>query len=264
MKCLEVEKLEAGVAVLRICREDALNALNMALLGELEETLQTLRADTSIRALILTGDGDKSFVAGADIVEMQGMTSSQAVQFSRLGHRVTRMIEDLPFPTLAGVNGYALGGGMELALSCDFICASDTAVFGLPEVGLGVIPGFGGTVRLSKWIGLSKAKELIFSGARLSSAQAEKYGLVAHIYKKEEFWISTVALAKQIASKSAGAVQAAKRLMQEEIHSNENPAKFDVEAMTFGTLFGHTDQVEGMKAFVEKRKPVFVGHGPTG
>ena len=162
-KNLVLETLDPGIRVVKISRPEALNALNTETLDELKVALTEASNDTSVRVVILTGAGDKSFIAGADITEMKDKNAGEGIRFSQLGHEVTKLLELMPKPTIAAVNGYALGGGTEMAIACDFIVASDKAVFGQPEVALGIIPGFGATIRLSKFVGLPLAKELIFS-----------------------------------------------------------------------------------------------------
>jgi enoyl-CoA hydratase len=256
---LIVETLEPGIRVVKISRREALNALNTQTLEELKATLTQISRDPAARVLILTGEGDKSFIAGADIAEMKDKTAGEGIRFSQLGHEVTKLLELMPKPTIAAVNGYALGGGTEMAIACDFIIASDKAVFGQPEVGLGIIPGFGATIRLAKFVGLPRAKELIFSGRRFKADEALSMGLVNHVFPSGEFWDKTVELARTIAQQSHSAVARAKMLMNEFSESVGLNFKLDGEAQNFGQLFGSPDQREGMTAFVEKRKPKFEG-----
>jgi enoyl-CoA hydratase len=207
----------------------------------------------------LTGAGDKAFVAGADISEMSAKSASEGVSFAQLGHEVTKLLELMPKPTIAAVNGFALGGGTELAISCDLIVASEKAVFGQPEVALGVIPGFGATVRLAKFVGMPRAKELIFSGRRVKADEAMRIGLVIHDFSVEAFWSEVVKLAEQMSGHSASAIRQAKKLLNEFSETAGLNYKLDSEAMAFGNLFGSFDQREGMSAFLEKRKPQFKG-----
>lgn len=179
--------LGSGVWQLSIQREAALNALSIQLLGDLKSTLEAISKDESVRVLIVRGAGDKAFVAGADILEMQNMSRTEAARFSRLGHEVCLLFEQMPKVTIAAVHGFALGGGMELALSCDFILASEKAQFGLPEVSLGVIPGFGGTIRLQRVVGGPRAKELLFSGERIKAAEAKDLGLIRQVIPQDGF-----------------------------------------------------------------------------
>jgi enoyl-CoA hydratase len=259
LKNIVIENHEPGIRVIKISRREALNALNSETLLELRAALQQAAADSTARVVILTGDGDKAFIAGADIAEMKDKTTGEGIHFSQVGHEVTKLLELMPKPTIAAVNGYALGGGTEMAIACDFIVASDTAVFGQPEVGLGIIPGFGATIRLSKFVGLPRAKELIFSGRRFKADEAREMGLVNHVYPAANFLPQVLELARTISLQSHSAVARAKKLMNEFSESVGLNFKLDGEAQNFGQLFGSPDQREGMAAFVEKRKPKFEG-----
>lgn len=256
---LILERIEPGIRIIKISRPKALNALNTETLLELKQVLTHEFDDNSTRVLILTGDGDKSFIAGADISEMKDKSVSDGVQFAQLGHEVSKLLDLMPKPTIAAVNGFALGGGTEMALACDFILASDKAVFGQPEVGLGIIPGFGATLRLSKYVGLPLAKELIYSGRKVKADEALRIGLVNHVYPAQDFMTHVIELAKQISSQSHAAVARSKQLLNEFSESIGLNFKLDAEAQAFGRLFGTPDQLEGMTAFVEKRKPNFQG-----
>ena len=256
-KNLLVENLNSGIQILRVSRPAALNALNIATLEELKLALGEAAIDPAVRVVILTGDGDKAFIAGADITEMKDMTVSEGIRFSQLGHEVTKLLELMSKPTIAAVNGYALGGGTEMALACDFIIANDKAVFGLPEVSLGVMPGFGGTIRLARLVGWGKAKEMIFSGRKISSSEALQVGLVNHVYAAADFMPQVLALATKISLNSQTAIAKTKLLMNEFAESVGLNTKLDAEAQSFGRLFGTPDQREGMNAFVEKRTPKF-------
>lgn len=256
---LIIERHEPGICVLKIARPKALNALNSATLYELKAALTAEAANEKTRVLILTGDGDKAFIAGADIAEMKDKTVGDAVVFAQVGHEVTKHLELMPKPTIAVVNGYALGGGTEMAISCDFILASDNAVFGQPEVGLGIIPGFGATIRLAKFVGLPRAKELIFSGKRIKADEAKAIGLVNHVFPAPSLMKEALDIARAISLHSFSAVSKAKSLMNEFSESVGLNQKLDAEAYAFGRLFGYNDQREGMSAFVEKRKPRFEG-----
>ena len=258
-KNLALENIEPGILVVKISRREALNALNTETLHELKDALTAASHDPTVRVVILTGEGDKSFIAGADIAEMKDKTVGEGVRFSQLGHEVTKLLELMHKPTIAAVNGYALGGGTEMAISCDFIVASDRALFGQPEVSLGIMPGFGGTFRLAKFVGLPMAKELIFSGRRIKADEAHRIGLVNHVFTAAEFWDKTLELAKSIAQQSHSAVARSKRLMNEFSETVGLNSKLDGEAQNFGQLFGTHDQREGMTAFVDKRKPKFEG-----
>ncbi|MBU6155113.1 MAG: enoyl-CoA hydratase/isomerase family protein, partial [Bdellovibrionales bacterium] len=214
-KFISVERLSSGVIEVMIKRADALNALNREVLSELKGCLSALSSTSEVRVVILRGEGDKAFVAGADIKEMQSMSRSQAADFSRLGHEVCLLLEQMPKVTIAAVQGFALGGGTELALACDFIMASERAQFGLPEVSLGVIPGFGGTIRLQRVMGIARAKELLFSGERIKAAEAKELGLIRSVHPQEAFFDTVRGFATRIAGNSLQAVIAAKRLMNE-------------------------------------------------
>ena len=245
-----------GIGTLTLAREKALNALNRALVTELGHFLAELRKGRSLSVLVLTGAGEKAFVAGADIAEMKGLSSDQAEAFALDGQKVLAALEDLPIPTIAAVNGFALGGGTELAMACDLIYASSRAKFGQPEVGLGVIPGFGGTQRLTRRVGLMRAKELIFTGDIIDAAKAKEIGLALEVYEPGELMTQVRAVAKRIGSKSKLAVSRAKQVMEfgaDRLLADANRE----EAERFGSLFGEHDQREGMAAFLQKRPAQF-------
>lgn len=247
-----------GVAVLTINSPRTLNALNSEILGELECALYELNLDESVKVVILTGAGDKAFVAGADIKEMSEMSAFEGHQFGLKGQRVMMLIEKMTKPVIAAVNGYALGGGLELALACDFIYASEKARLGFPEVTLGVIPGFGGTQNLARLIGPNKANELIFSGKMINAEKAASWGIVNEVFPPEELLAKT----KETAALIAGVGTLAVCYGKNAIANGLNMAKedgFRYEASLFGVLFATEDQKEGMGAFVEKRKASFRG-----
>lgn len=256
---LKLEMIDPGIRVIKISRMHVLNSLNTETLQELKTVLSQDSENDSVRVVILTGEGDKSFIAGADISEMKDKTESEAVQFAQLGHEVSKLLELMPIPTIAAVNGYALGGGTEMAIACDFIVASNRAVFGQPEVGLGIIPGFGATIRLAKFVGLPRAKELIFTGRRLKADEAFALGLVNSVFPEDEFMKRTLELAKTISIQSRPAIARSKKLLNEFSESYGLNFKLDAEAQAFGRLFGTPDQKEGMSAFLEKRKAHFQG-----
>jgi len=256
---LVTETVNPGILIIKISRPKALNALNSEVLQELKALLTEESENPSTRVIVLTGDGEKAFIAGADISEMKDKSATEGVQFAHLGHEVTKLLELMLKPTIAAVNGFALGGGTELAISCDFIVASDKAVFGQPEVGLGIIPGFGATLRLSKFVGLPRAKELIFSGRKIKAEEAFEIGLVNHVFPSENFMTKVIELAKEISLQSFSAVSRSKKLLNEFSESIGLNYKLDAEAQAFGRLFGSEDQKEGMTAFIEKRKPKFRG-----
>lgn len=259
LKNLVVEALDPGIRIIKISRIPQLNALNTETLNELKEVLTECATSESVRVVVLTGDGEKAFIAGADITEMNDKNSSEAVRFSQLGHEVTKLLELMPKPTLAAVNGFALGGGCEMAISCDWIVASDSAVFAQPEVALGLMPGFGGTLRLEKFVGLPMAKDLIFSGRRIKADEAKAIGLVNQIFPASEFMPKVIELARQLSQNSRYAIARAKQLLNEFSESSGLNFKLDAEAQSFGQLFGTHDQKEGLGAFLEKRKPKFQG-----
>lgn len=232
-----------------------LNSLSTEVLVELEEIIDSLYIDQDCRCLIITGI-EKAFVAGADISEMSSMTYHEALLYGKLGHRVFSKIEEAPFVTIAAINGFALGGGLELALSCDIRIASKRAKIGQPEVGLGIIPGFGATQRLTRLIGISKAKLLIFTGETLKAEEAERIGIISLVTEPETLTDEARKIAHNIISKSHNAVMTAKKAIQEGIEMPKREA-LKAEEVLFATCFSHNDQKEGMGAFLEKRKPVF-------
>ena len=244
-------ELEGALAVLTIDRPKALNALNSRALQDLEQALGEIAAKAELRVLILTGAGEKAFVAGADIAEMASISPIAAQGFSAQGQRAFARLETLPLATIAAVNGYALGGGCELALSCDLLYASEKAKLGLPEVGLGVIPGFGGTQRLARRVGAMRAKERIFTGETIDAARAKAIGLALEVLPPEKLLSHCREVAQKIATKGPLAIAQAKRSIQS--------GSAELESQAFGLLFGTDDQKEGMKAFVEKRKPNYQG-----
>lgn len=255
------EKRDGAVAIVTIVRPDKLNALSRQVVAELTGTFEglsaTAQAGGGIRAAILTGEG-KAFVAGADIAEMVGMSTAEAKRFSDAGHRLCAVIEQAPFPVIAAVNGFALGGGTELALACDFILASEKAKFGQPEVNLGVIPGFGGTQRLARRVGVGHARELVYTGDLIDAARAASIGLANAVVAPEELMPRALETAKRIADKGPLAVAAAKRVMLRGVDQDLVGAS-ELEAQAFAQLFGSHDQEVGMKAFLEKGKAQFTG-----
>jgi enoyl-CoA hydratase len=250
--------VEAQVALVTVDRPKALNALDSATLHELEAALAQVGRDPEVRALILTGSGEKAFVAGADIAEMAGYTTAQGLAFAQLGHRVLSALEGLSIPTIAAVNGFALGGGCELALACDLIYASTNARLGLPEVSLGVIPGFGGTQRLTRLVGRARAKELIFTGQPVDAERAREVGLVLAVLPQAELLAHCRKVAATIATRGPLALAQAKRAIDQ---GADLPlgAGNELERQAFGVLFGTEDQKEGMQAFLAKRPPTFHG-----
>jgi enoyl-CoA hydratase len=246
---------EGAVATITVNRPRSLNALNSATLRELT---QAVRECADARVVIFMGAGDKAFVAGADISEMAPMGPWQAREFSELGHVVTALIEDIPAATIAAVNGYALGGGLELAVACDMIFASESARMGLPEVSLGVTPGFGGTQRLVRLVGKLRAKEMIFTGDWVDARRALEIGLVNAVLPAEKLLDHCKAMAQKIAQRAPLAVARAKRLVERGYDIPLRAANRQ-EAESFALLFDTDDRREGMSAFVEKRPPRFRG-----
>lgn len=245
-------EMRGSVALVTICRPEALNALNTALLKDIKDVFARLATDEAVRAVVLTGDG-KAFVAGADIAEMQTLTQHQAVQFAARGAEVFAHIENLPQPVIAAVNGYALGGGCELALACDIRLASEKARFGQPEVGLGIIPGFGGTQRLTRAIGMSQAMGMILTGEPVTAAEAHRMGLVSAVHPPEALLDKAIALAEKIAANAPIAV----RLAKQAVHVSgcyQLDKSIREEHKLFAQCFGTEDQRDAMTAFVEKRK----------
>jgi len=249
---------DGAVATITLNRPDKLNALNETLLGELSAAFGELEDDASIQAVILTGAGDKAFAAGADIGAMTEMSPTQAHAFAAKGHAVGARVEGARFPVLGAVNGFALGGGCELALACDFLYASDKARFGQPEVNLGVIPGFGGTQRLARRVGIGRARELCYTGDMIGADEALRIGLVNAVVPHAELLDRVRATAKKIASKGPLAIAQAKRVL---LRGEGLPltAACELEAQAFAALFTSHDQREGMKAFLEKRPAKFEG-----
>lgn len=251
---MEYIKLEytGAAATLTIDRPKALNALNSQVLSELSQALDSLDLDT-VRCLIVRGSGTKAFVAGADIAEMSKMTAEQALEFARLGTAVFKKLERLPIPTIAAVCGYALGGGCELAMACDIRLVSDTAAFAQPETGLGIIPGFGGTQRLPLLVGVSRAKEILFTGRRVKAQEALDIGLCSGVYTVEELFDAAQAMAEKIASFPPNAMRATKQAANEAFAPAVD-AGISAENRIFADCFGKNEQIECMDAFLNKKK----------
>lgn len=240
------------VGVITINRPKALNALNSDVLKELDACLDGINLETT-RALILTGAGEKSFVAGADIGEMSTLTKAEGEAFGKIGNDVFRKLETFPIPVIAAINGFALGGGCEISMSCDIRICSENAVFGQPEVGLGITPGFGGTQRLARIIGVGKAKEMIYAATNVKAEEAYRIGLVNAVYPLEELMPAAKKLAGKIAKNAPIAVRACKKAINEGLDAVMDEA-IVIEEKLFGSCFETEDQKEGMKAFLEKRK----------
>jgi enoyl-CoA hydratase len=251
-------QVEDGIAVLTMNRPKALNALNTRTLAELDALLQVEARDPAVRALVVTGAGDKAFVAGADISEMSAMTPAQARAFAELGQRAFARLEALPVPTVAAVNGFALGGGSELALACDLLYASERARFGQPEVNLGLVPAWGGTQRLARRVGAMRALEIVLTGDMYDAARAKEMGLCLEVLAPDALLPHAKAKAKVIASRGPLAVAAAKRLVRAGADAGL-PQGLALEAEAFGLVFASDDMREGTKAFLEKRKAEFKG-----
>lgn len=247
-----------GIGWLKINRPDSLNALNSEVVASLESALRDLEQNAAVKVVVITGAGEKAFVAGGDIKEMADMTSLAARAYARKGQEIIAYIEKMHKPVIAAVNGYALGGGLELALACDFIYASEKAKLGLPEVTLGVIPGFGGTQNLPRLIGPNKAKELIFSGKALSAQQAKEWGIVNEVFPAEELRAKVMEIAQAIARNGMIAVASAKESIVNGLNMTKDNG-LRCESSLFATLFTTEDQREGMQAFVAKRKAEFKG-----
>ncbi len=246
------------VTTITIDRPKALNALNPATIGELAAELAALASDEETRAVVITGAGEKAFVAGADIAAMESMSAVEAGRFARAGQHTFRALELLPQPVIAAVNGFALGGGLELALACDMIFASTDARFGQPEINLGIMPGFGGTQRLPRRIGIARARELIYSGEMIDASEALRLGLVNRVVAAEELLDVAHAFAATLAAKAPLAIRQAKSAIDTGGDLDlESGCRYESEA--FSVCFATGDRGEGVRAFLEKRKAVFTG-----
>lgn len=248
--------LQEGIATITFNRPKALNALSIGLLQEFAKALDEVAGDEAVRTLILTGAGEKAFVAGADITELATFDALQAKGFSQAGHDIIGRLQRLPIPVIAAVNGYALGGGSEIALACDFIYASENAMFGLPEITLGLIPGFGGTQRLPRLIGKNRAKEMIFTGRMITAAEAERIGLVNKVCAAESLMEEVLKTARSMAAKGRVALRAAKQAINGGTETDLiTGCSLEIDA--FALCMASADAAEGTRAFLEKRKPVF-------
>ncbi|MBP3465225.1 MAG: enoyl-CoA hydratase/isomerase family protein [Angelakisella sp.] len=245
-------EVEGQIGIITINRPKALNALNSTVLEELDKALDAVDLQT-VRCLILTGAGEKSFVAGADIGEMSTLTKAEGEAFGKKGNDVFRKLETFPIPVIAAVNGFALGGGCEISMSCDIRICSENAVFGQPEVGLGITPGFGGTQRLARIVGTGKAKEMIYGARNIKAEEAYRIGLVNNVYPLEELMPAAKKLAATIARNAPIAVRNCKRAINEGLQVDMDQAVV-IEEKLFGNCFETYDQKEGMAAFLEKRK----------
>jgi len=253
-----IVEVNDGIGFLKINRPKALNALNSETLLEIKDGAERLNADKNVKVVIVTGEGDKAFVAGADILEMKDLTALEGAAFAQRGHDAMGVLENMDKPVIAAVNGFALGGGFELALACDFIYASEKAKLGFPETTLGIHPGFGGTQRTTKLIGTAKAKELIFTGKTISANEAHEFGLVNKVVPHDQLMNEVLAVAEKIKANGPFGI----RLAKECINKSQSLAPKEglaLEAKNFGMCFATKDQKEGMTAFTEKRKATYKG-----
>ena len=254
---IDVER-DGGTAIVTVNRPDAMNALDLELLETLRERLAELAADETARVVVLTGAGEKAFIAGADIKYMQGLGVIDARRWGELGHACGNLLETMPKPTIAAINGYALGGGCELALACDLRLASSSARIGQPEIDLGILPGWGGSVRLARTTTLGFAKALILTGRPVDAAEALQHGLVNAVYEPGELREKTLELCRGLEAKSPLALAYAKEAVNLSLQGPHR-SNLESEARLFAMLFASEDQKEGMAAFTEKRPPEFRG-----
>lgn len=250
--------VDQAIATITFNRPKALNALNQALLAELAQALSSVGADEEIRVLLLTGAGEKAFVAGADITELATFSPLQAKGFSRVGHDIIAALQGLPIPVVAAVNGFALGGGSEIALACDFIYAADSARFGLPEITLGIIPGFGGTQRLPRLIGPSLAKELMFTGRMITAGEALQIGMVNKVVPAGSLMEEVLKTAREMAARGKVSLRAVKQAVNSGLNT-DLATGCHIEIDAFALCMASPDAKEGTRAFLEKRKPTFKG-----
>ncbi|HIC86034.1 MAG TPA: enoyl-CoA hydratase/isomerase family protein [Desulfobacterales bacterium] len=249
------------IAIIKFNRPKALNAINPEVLNELGKALDEIEADKSLKVLVLTGEGEKAFVAGADISVMVKMNPLEARKFSRDGQEMLFRLERLPIPVIACVNGFALGGGTEIAMACDFIYASENAKFGQPEINLGIIPGFGGTQRLPRLVGKAMAKELCMTGVIITAQEAKEIGLVNKVFSHDQLWDETMKTAKLLASKGKVSMKAVKRCIDRGLDVDLRSGCY-LESDNFAICMTSPDGKEGLSAFLEKRKPEFKGELP--
>ena len=253
-----VVERDDAVAIVTVDRPDAMNALDVETLTELRDRLEGLAADADTRVIVLTGAGDRAFIAGADIKYMSALDVSQAKAWGALGHETARLLETMPQPTIASINGFALGGGCELALACDLRYASANAKLGQPEIKLGIIPGWGGTQRLARATTIGFAKELILTGRTIDAAEAHRHGLVNAVYEPQELMAKSLETARSLAKLSPIALAAAKTASNRALQG-DHIDNLSSEADHFGELFASEDAREGLSAFVEKRDARFTG-----
>ncbi len=257
-KNLIVEQDDA-VLIVKVNRERALNALNKETVGELQQLFSSYWSDDGVGCVIISGAGEKAFVAGADIPELADLNARSGTDLAARGQHLMKTIQNFPKPVIAAVNGFALGGGCELAMACDIRLASEKAKFGQPEINLGIIPGYGGTQRLSRLVGRGKAMQLILTGDMINAKEAHRIGLVDEVYPPEELMDKALEMAKLICSKGPIAIASAKECVNRGLEVTLSVG-CDLEKVTFGQTCGTEDKNEGMKAFKEKRQPKFTGH----
>ena len=256
-KYIIYEKSE-GIATITINRPEALNAFSAEVVSEILQALEDVKADESVRVVVLTGAGEKAFSAGADIKAMKGMNALKARELSQMGERLCSALENLEKPVIAAINGYALGGGLEVAMACDIRLASENARMGQTEINIGLIPGWGGTQRLTRLIGATKAKELIFTGKMIDAKTAEQLGLVNMVVPQDKFRETVRQFALELAQKAPVALKVAKALINKGAEISLDAA-IALEREGFGVVASTEDLQEGVSAFIEKRKPVFKG-----
>ena len=257
LKNVIYEKSE-GIAIITINRPDALNALNAETIDEILQCLEDIAKDDNVRAVILTGAGPKAFCAGADIKAMKGMTALDARKLSQMGYKLCKAIENLEKPVIAAINGYALGGGLEVAMACDLRIASEKARMGQTEINIGLIPGWGGTQRLPRLVGKTLAKEMVFTGKMIDAQTAYQRGLVNKVVSPEQLMDAAKEMAKELASKAPVALKLSKMLINHGLETDLDTALV-LEREAFGVVASTEDLQEGVSAFLEKRKPVFKG-----
>jgi enoyl-CoA hydratase len=251
-------EVEGNIAIIRFNRPKVLNAINRTVVVELKDAVEKVAADKPIKVLILTGTGDRAFISGADIAFMRDFTPLEGRAFSNEGKEVLFQLESLPIPVIACVNGFALGGGLEVAMACDFIYAADSAKLGQPEINLGIIPGFGGTQRLARLVGKAMAKELCMTGAMISAQEAKDIGLVNKVFPREQLWEETTKAAKVLASKGRVSLRAVKDSIERGLEQDLRSGCYQ-ESDAYAICLSSEDAKEGMGAFLEKRKPEFKG-----
>jgi len=249
---------EGAMAIIRFNRPKALNAINPDVIMETNDALDKIEEDQTIKVLVLTGEGEKAFVAGADIAHMVKLNPLQARRFSRDGQDLLLRLERLPIPVIACVNGFALGGGIEIAMASDFIYASENAKFGQPEINLGILPGFGGTQRLSRFVGKGLAKEICMTGKMIGAQEAKEMGLVNKVFPPDKLWEETVKTANVLASKGMVSLKAVKNCIDRSYDVDLRDGCY-MESDAFALCMSSPDGKEGMTAFLEKREPVFKG-----